>query len=541
MSTTPNMSLIVPEPLVTTGPTYATQINSTLDVIDAHDHSAGKGVRVTPSGLNINADLPFNQNSATNLKAVVLAPQASVSTNAALYNVGGDLFYRRGDGTQVQITTAGGVNVSGVGGITGLTSPASAVYTPASSLFSWLSGASTFAKQATGDLSIYSRSGAIGVVQAVTMVADVATSAYSLYLPATGPTDNQIMRMTAASASKFVTLQGTNNQVTVTHNANDTTLALPQNIHTGATPTFAGLTLTGALSGVTTGSFSGQVNVGTLVSAGDISGTTGTFSSHVSGVNGTFTGDVSGVNATFSGNLDLTGFLKTITGTFVDATLRSVTTSLNISSTSGTISANNFSCGSTSLNQLSGVTTNQIIISGDIFPSVVGAGVNIIGKFDGNAFSAGRVGQVITQGMAGNVNASTSYQNLIAYQIGAGCWEITTQTVVTWNVGNNTARVRAVDCALSLTTAAADSATYTSSQIVPAYGWAQDISTLNTLAVGESIAVGESLSVITITRRVNVASPTFVYLVGKTRTYFGGTNNVYFNSTGTIIKAQRVG
>jgi hypothetical protein len=40
-------------------------------------------------------------------------------------------------------------------------------------------------------------------------------------------------------------LTGTSNQITVTNGAGTITLSLPQNIHTGASPTFAGLTLTG--------------------------------------------------------------------------------------------------------------------------------------------------------------------------------------------------------------------------------------------------------------------------------------------------------
>jgi hypothetical protein len=48
-------------------------------------------------------------------------------------------------------------------------------------------------------------------------------------------------------------LTGTSNQITLTDNGANSTVVLstPQNIHTGATPTFAGLTLTGGLTGTT--------------------------------------------------------------------------------------------------------------------------------------------------------------------------------------------------------------------------------------------------------------------------------------------------
>lgn len=60
-----NMGLTVPVPGVTPGPTYATEISNDLILIDAHDHTTGKGVKVPTAGLNINANLSFNGFGAT--------------------------------------------------------------------------------------------------------------------------------------------------------------------------------------------------------------------------------------------------------------------------------------------------------------------------------------------------------------------------------------------------------------------------------------------------------------------------------------------
>ena len=57
---TPLMGLDLPTPTVTLGPAWATQLNAALEVVDAHDHSTGKGTKVPTGGLNINADLDFN-------------------------------------------------------------------------------------------------------------------------------------------------------------------------------------------------------------------------------------------------------------------------------------------------------------------------------------------------------------------------------------------------------------------------------------------------------------------------------------------------
>ena len=71
-------------------------------------------------------------------------------------------------------------------------------------------------------------------------------------------TANQIMGMNATgTALEYKTVSGTTNQITVTNAANSLTLSLPQNIHTAATPTFGGLTL----SNLTPGSIAPKVSL----------------------------------------------------------------------------------------------------------------------------------------------------------------------------------------------------------------------------------------------------------------------------------------
>src|SRR6185436_9155833 len=62
-------------------------------------------------------------------------------------------------------------------------------------------------------------------------------------------TSNQILGVNnAGTGAEYKTIQGTANQVSVTQGAGTITLAGPQNLHSGATPTFAGETLTGTLN-----------------------------------------------------------------------------------------------------------------------------------------------------------------------------------------------------------------------------------------------------------------------------------------------------
>ncbi len=120
---TSNMSLIIPGVGSEAGPTYASDINSSLQLIDQHDHSPGYGVQITPVGLNINTDLTFAGNQATNVKAILFTNQASLATVNALYTIGGELWYN--DPTNpVQITSAGGVNATSSGISSGTASAA---------------------------------------------------------------------------------------------------------------------------------------------------------------------------------------------------------------------------------------------------------------------------------------------------------------------------------------------------------------------------------------------------------------------------------
>lgn len=140
---TPNMNLTVPAVSEQPGPTWAVNINTSLNTIDTHDHTAGKGLLITPSALNINADLTFGGNNATTLRSVRFnaqgAPLGLSSDLGCVYVAGVDLYYNDVSGNPVRITQSGGVAGS-PGSITGLVSPASATYVSGNQTFVWQSG-----------------------------------------------------------------------------------------------------------------------------------------------------------------------------------------------------------------------------------------------------------------------------------------------------------------------------------------------------------------------------------------------------------------
>lgn len=266
MSTTPNMSLIVPD-VGTSGPTYATEINTAFDVVDAHDHTPGKGVRIPPSGLNINADLPFNNNDAISLRSTRYTSQTGVLATSddrnCISSVNGNLYWNNANGVAVQITAGNGLNFASLGtiggdyGAAGVT--AAAVYTNLLKTFSWTQAAGQYAKMAMADLSLYSTTAG---TLAVTLKASASTTAYDITMPISAPIANTFMRTALGGQGTFVTLNGTVNQITVTQNTSDVTFSLPQNIDTNAAVQFNTVTANAFFG-------AGANPIGTIIAIGD--------------------------------------------------------------------------------------------------------------------------------------------------------------------------------------------------------------------------------------------------------------------------------
>lgn len=145
-TTSANMLLPIPVVGVDPGPQYGTDVNSCLTIIDGHNHTPGLGVAIPTDGLNINADLTFNDVNAISLRSVRFQTQGSPlsgpSDLGCLYESGVDLYYNDGSGNQVRITT-GGALAGTPGSISGLAPPASASYVSLSSTFVWQSAALT--------------------------------------------------------------------------------------------------------------------------------------------------------------------------------------------------------------------------------------------------------------------------------------------------------------------------------------------------------------------------------------------------------------
>ncbi len=227
----PNMSLPVPAPSLEPGPEWAQSLVACFSILDGHNHSPGSGEQITPTGININADLPFNNsNNATALRSVRFFPNGSPLALATdlgcLYESGVDLYYNDGSGNRIRITQSG--SVSGASGtITGLPSgTASASYQSSSGTFQFLQATSTAANMDIGTLvlrypgSYPTPSGNYIALQVPSSI----SSGYSLTLPALPAANNTFLtintdgRFVSAFTLDGVTLVGSGNLIQIPSN-----------------------------------------------------------------------------------------------------------------------------------------------------------------------------------------------------------------------------------------------------------------------------------------------------------------------------------
>ena len=216
---TTNMSLNEPSVGQTSGPDWATDTNANWETLDAHDHTSGKGVQLTPSALNINADVEFNQNSATELKNMIFDSSVTPATTSySVYQSGGDLYWRNGSGTAVQITSGSNVRTTG-GSIDGMSgNDSEAAY--GSGIFTWQydSTKTPFAgaKFSHADINLYKYDGSSGS-NAYVILKYTGSSAGSNNL--TFPDETGTILSTATSFAGAINIDATGGSGSITLDA----------------------------------------------------------------------------------------------------------------------------------------------------------------------------------------------------------------------------------------------------------------------------------------------------------------------------------
>ncbi len=200
------MLLSLPTVSVTSGPEWAAQLNAAFELIDAHDHSTDKGTKITPSGLNINADLEFNSNDAIELRSTRFDNQGSaliaVNDIRCVYVVGGDLYYNNSSGTAIQLTAGAGLNAASLGGIGGdfATSSAAVTYIDSNDTFFFTQASNTPANLNAGSVIIREP---VASSAGITIKSPIALGgAYNFILPTGLPSSGQTKILTIDSSGQ---------------------------------------------------------------------------------------------------------------------------------------------------------------------------------------------------------------------------------------------------------------------------------------------------------------------------------------------------
>lgn len=186
-----NLDLPVVGPLGTAGPDWATKLNTAITLIDSHDHTPGKGGQIPSAALNINSDLSVAGFNLTGIKSTRFnsqgSPLGTASDKNCIYVSGGELYYNDAAGTQIQLTSAGGINLTSVGSIGGdySTSSASLNYSDSTKTFTFKQDATKTANILAGDVAVTEN---VSGGNSVTLKAPTGlAAAYNLTFPAAVP------------------------------------------------------------------------------------------------------------------------------------------------------------------------------------------------------------------------------------------------------------------------------------------------------------------------------------------------------------------
>lgn len=230
----PNMGFTNPE-VGDPGTGYATNIRASLTTIGAHDHTAGKGLKVPTAGYNENADHEMNQNDLTEIRTLRFDPTGATivaSDRRALYHIGGELAYIDDAGLITTITNNG--SVSGpVGTITGMTGSATVVYSPSTNTYAFTDDAG-----APGGLD----SGCIRIAEEVVggkgpvICADPATAAdFNFTFPSALPGANRVLCLDASGALTGCTASAAAQAFVVATSTSSGTISATSTIVAGTT------------------------------------------------------------------------------------------------------------------------------------------------------------------------------------------------------------------------------------------------------------------------------------------------------------------
>lgn len=204
MPTLPNTGVITPTLNGDAG-TWDTKLNDALANYDSHDHSIGKGVRITPAAININADLPLNSSwGITAANRITFASVANPAVNKSTFvsdGTGGlvanELYWISNTGTAVRMTNGSALNVAAfTGGIGGdyAAVGAAVAFDDAGDRYTFKQQSNVWARLASGDVRLFETGTSESIFVGLAAPAALAGS-YTITMPLTAPGSTSLVQM----------------------------------------------------------------------------------------------------------------------------------------------------------------------------------------------------------------------------------------------------------------------------------------------------------------------------------------------------------
>ncbi len=206
MTTLPNMGIILATPGGDSG-SWDDKINAGFGLVDAHDHTPGKGVQIPTAALSIDDDLPFGGFGATGVGRVAFnAVTALVAGSKTLFVSSSDneLYWRTNSGTNVKLTSGASINTTLVGGIVGdYTSVGAALaFDDANKRYTFKDQSAKWARLASGPVRIFEYNTTESVYVEQTVDAALAAS-YTVTWPAALPGSTVFMQISTEGVVSF--------------------------------------------------------------------------------------------------------------------------------------------------------------------------------------------------------------------------------------------------------------------------------------------------------------------------------------------------
>lgn len=232
MTTLPNLGIVLPTRGAPGAGVWGDTEDANSALIDAHNHTTGKGVAVPTLGINIDADLTFSSAWApTNLHRIQFASIAPLSgNNKSLFvadgtggSTAGELYWRSNAGSNVKLTSGAALNVAAfTGGFGGdyASVGAAAAFDDSGDRYTFKQQSpGNWARIASGDLRLFETGTTDSVFVGLAAPAALASS-YTITLPLAAPASTSVMQVSSAGV---VTATNTiANDITMTANAHVT-------------------------------------------------------------------------------------------------------------------------------------------------------------------------------------------------------------------------------------------------------------------------------------------------------------------------------